>query len=312
MLIMKKVFLLPLCAAAFAVSSHASFTETPTTISDVEGVIIAGTGSVSELSATSYNFAKFGGTTINFDNNDFLFQTTRDDLKIGSAKYSFSIDAASTINVTGTGGVQFGSATTADGGISVNAATTINIAEGSSGIVTGKIAVLGTTATLNLYKEDAFSTNSSSPTTLTNTGTININTDKNQSFRWDSRSGSTINFTITDGATVVFKRVTGMTKTDTTSTMNFTDGLVDGTLMFALSFVTSYDETLSQVVIHDSSSRVATINLTGLDDAATWTEEKIGGVNYLCISAIPVPEASTYAVIFGVAALGFAFYRRRK
>ena len=93
--------------------------------------------------------------------------------------------------------------------------------------------------------------------------------------------------------------------------MTFTDGLVDGTFMIAMGYVDSYDKSLSQIVVKESS-KTTTITVNGLDAAARWTEEDIGGKSYLCISAAPIPEASTYAAIFGAIALGFAAYRRRK
>jgi len=76
----------------------------------------------------------------------------------------------------------------------------------------------------------------------------------------------------------------------------------------------SYDFDASGTVGYGTITGDGVINydITTSNDTYTWTVTSLGGNLYRISDIVVIPEPSTYAMIFGVLALGLAIYRRRK
>jgi len=75
-----------------------------------------------------------------------------------------------------------------------------------------------------------------------------------------------------------------------------------------------FDLTASNTIVIDSLSGSGTFSydVTEFNDTYKWTVMDLGGDVYRITDIRLIPEPSTYAMIFGILALGLAIYRRRK
>jgi len=136
---------------------------------------------------------------------------------------------------------------------------------------------------------------------------------------WISKGSSTVNtLYASDGINIEFLM------TSATDTLNIGNFYTANTNDIQIGFTDEFIESIAAGAGYfdfDAYDTVVISSITGgghvghsvrdYSDSYTWTLTDFGDGTYR-ISDIVIPEPSTYAVIFGVLALGLAIYRRRK
>ena len=225
---------------------------------------------------------------------------------------------ASTWNFTGKGGLSLADGSTR-GGLYINSALTINIAEGAGGMNVGKVAVNNAGVTFNINQKNGLYSATGVATQLCLVGkTVNINLTEDQAFSIDFRNGSGINLSATSDANLIFTKIGLISGTNPTTKIKFTEDFA-GSLLIDADSIRSYDVQDKQIVLDQGETPMMTLNIsavTGFDwSTIEWVENyEYEGNTYLKIGAISaaVPEPAEWAVILGSLALGLAIYRKRK
>ena len=287
------------------------------------GMSFSGSGSVDELitagGSNEYYFIRFQGTNINFDSDKDL-NTTATNVQLGTSKYSFKIEnATTTLNFTGKGALNLANSNSS-GGMYISQATTMNFEKGCGGLQTGKIAVANTNlAVFNINEKNAIYSNTKTDPILCLVGiAVRFNLTADQAFSMDLRHNSTVNVSATAGSNLIFSDVSLISLHDgnaPVSKINFIKDF-EGAVLIDTDSLTSFDVENKQVLVNTGGKDNCVLNFTadsGFDwDSITWTEDFIyEGNSYLRIG-VAVPEPAEWAMIFGALALGLAIYRRRK
>ena len=232
---MKKILLTPIIFLA-AANLFAALTETlnenfkdVTGKTVVPGYDIVGTGSVNELSSSTYNWIRLSGT-LNFDSDKSITLTASNTLLGTSGYYSFMALNASgaTLNFTGAGTLTTPNANNA-GLNSYNGPLTINVAKGAGGIITPKVCGQTQTLTLNLNQENAIRRADGAGFNLCLVIDSNLSMSANQHIGIDFRSNTNLNLNITNGSYLFIDRVDAIITDGITSKIKVADNkLEDG------------------------------------------------------------------------------------
>ena len=320
---MKKT-LLTATIALTAINLFAAFTETLNeTFKDVSGKTvvpgydIVGTGSVNELSSSTYNWIRLSGT-LNFDSDKSITLTASNTLLGTSGYYSFMALNASgaTLNFTGAGTLTTPNANNA-GLNSYKGPLTINVAKGAGGIITPKVCGQTQTLTLNLNQENAIRRADGAGFNLCLVIDSNLSMSANQHIGTDFRANTNLNLNITNGSYLFIDRVDMILTDGITSKIKVADNkLEDGAILFSKDVIkTGYDSETGKLVVFSGSKtqniEIKTSNNTALT-GLNWDEVSIDGKDYYMLTGMAVPEPAEWAAIFGAAALALAVYRRRK
>ncbi len=320
---MKKIWLTPIIFLA-AANLFAALTETlnenfkdVTGKTVVPGYDIVGTGSVNELSSSTYNWIRLSGT-LNFDSDKSITLTASNTLLGTSGYYSFMALNASgaTLNFTGAGTLTTPNANNA-GLNSYNGPLTINVAKGAGGIITPKVCGQTQTLTLNLNQENAIRRADGAGFNLCLVIDSNLSMSANQHIGTDFRANTNLNLNITNGSYLFIDRVDMILTDGITSKIKVADNkLEDGAILFSKDVIkTGYDSETGKLVVFSGSKtqniEIKTSNNTALT-GLNWDEVSIDGKDYYMLTGMPVPEPAEWAALFGAAALALAVYRRRK
>ena len=320
---MKKILLTPIIFLA-AANLFAALTETlnenfkdVTGKTVVPGYDIVGTGSVNELSSSTYNWIRLSGT-LNFDSDKSITLTASNTLLGTSGYYSFMALNASgaTLNFTGAGTLTTPNANNA-GLNSYKGPLTINVAKGAGGIITPKVCGQTQTLTLNLNQENAIRRADGAGFNLCLVIDSNLSMSANQHIGIDFRSNTNLNLNITNGSYLFIDRVDAIITDGITSKIKVADNkLEDGAILFSKDVIkTGYDSETGKLVVFSGSKtqniEIKTSNNTALT-GLNWDEVSIDGKDYYMLTGMPVPEPAEWAALFGAAALALAVYRRRK
>jgi len=141
---------------------------------------------------------------------------------------------------------------------------------------------------------------------------------------WKSIGSSTI----TTGAAIIDGTVELVMTSGSDSIFVGSDSELDGDVFFKFSFTDDFIEsivsgagyfdlsTFDSIVFADMTDfrYMGNVSIADINDTYAWTVTDLGGKNYRIsnFSLVAIPEPSTYAAIFGVIALAFVAYRRRK
>ena len=320
---MKKILLTPIIFLA-AANLFAALTETlnenfkdVTGKTVVPGYDIVGTGSVNELSSSTYNWIRLSGT-LNFDSDKSITLTASNTLLGTSGYYSFMALNASgaTLNFTGAGTLTTPNANNA-GLNSYKGPLTINVAKGAGGIITPKVCGQTQTLTLNLNQENAIRRADGAGFNLCLVIDSNLSMSANQHIGTDFRANTNLNLNITNGSYLFIDRVDMILTDGITSKIKVADNrLEDGAILFSKDVIkTGYDSETGKLVVFSGSKtqniEIKTSNNTALT-GLNWDEVSIDGKDYYMLTGMPVPEPAEWAALFGAAALALAVYRRRK
>ncbi len=320
---MKKILLTPIIFLA-AANLFAALTETlnenfkdVTGKTVVPGYDIVGTGSVNELSSSTYNWIRLSGT-LNFDSDKSITLTASNTLLGTSGYYSFMALNASgaTLNFTGAGTLTTPNANNA-GLNSYKGPLTINVAKGAGGIITPKVCGQTQTLTLNLNQENAIRRADGAGFNLCLVIDSNLSMSANQHIGTDFRANTNLNLNITNGSYLFIDRVDMIITDGITSKIKVADNkLEDGAILFSKDVIkTGYDSETGKLVVFSGSKtqniEIKTSNNTALT-GLNWDEVSIDGKDYYMLTGMPVPEPAEWAALFGAAALALAVYRRRK
>ena len=320
---MKKILLTPIIFLA-AANLFAALTETlnenfkdVTGKTVVPGYDIIGTGSVNELSSSTYNWIRLSGT-LNFDSDKSITLTASNTLLGTSGYYSFMALNASgaTLNFTGAGTLTTPNANNA-GLNSYKGPLTINVAKGAGGIITPKVCGQTQTLTLNLNQENAIRRADGAGFNLCLVIDSNLSMSANQHIGTDFRANTNLNLNITNGSYLFIDRVDMILTDGITSKIKVADNkLEDGAILFSKDVIkTGYDSETGKLVVFSGSKtqniEIKTSNNTALT-GLNWDEVSIDGKDYYMLTGMPVPEPAEWAALFGAAALALAVYRRRK
>jgi len=95
---------------------------------------------------------------------------------------------------------------------------------------------------------------------------------------------------------------------------NFTDDFIESIFLGVGYYDLSFTDTIVYNNIMSFSGGTYDINVADSNDSYCWTVEDLGDETYRISNIIynPIPEPSTYAAIFGLIALAFVAYKRRK
>jgi len=124
---------------------------------------------------------------------------------------------------------------------------------------------------------------------------------------------STIELVMTSGSDSIFVGSDSELDGDVDFKFSFTDDFIESIVGGAGYFDLSAFDSIVIVDMHDFRY-MDSVSIADSNDKYTWTVTDLGGKNYRIsdFSLIVIPEPSTYAAIFGVIALAFVAYRRRR
>jgi len=140
---------------------------------------------------------------------------------------------------------------------------------------------------------------------------------------WKSIGSSTIsnNFSINDNSTLELLMTSATDKISVGNLLSVYDSKNIMKFSFTDDFIESIYSGLGYFDLDANATIVATTrsgdgaiiwDVTDFNDSYTWTVTDLTGGIYRISDIVAIPEPSTYAMIFGILALGLAIYRRRK
>ena len=298
--------------------SYETASGTFTTISLISGSGSTSTDGTSALKESSTAWL-LDGATVNFGNSGKTY--TLSNTKFGYGNFSMGVKGDSVLNfgagatdgINAKQGISNSYVSAVSEGIKFGYANlTINVDKDYAGKI--ELPTIGCQSTgrviLNLNKENALSATQNLRIYVGGNGKVEINASANQNMCWDARGNGYI-FNVSNGAALFFK---DMNLTGSTHKTTQTIDSLDGDILFVKSIVDSYDaDSLSLVLkkrTHPTTFDFSFTNNTGSD--LFMGEKTINGVDYIYISNTQIPEPAEWAAIFGVLALAFVAYRRRK
>ena len=322
----KTATILSLFAASCA---FAAFTETDTefasnrSVGTVNGWIVSGSGSASDIQSQETSALLFEDVTINFDS---IKGTT---INVGAgAKFQYSNDFS--IGTKGNVVLNFKSGstdslitTTGLATSSDNAAyagnVVINVEKGYAGTI--KLPVIGVVkGNIEMNLHNAYALNN---TRIFVANVCKLNMSADQSIIWDvrNRNSAVFQINITNGAGLFVTNAGYGVQSDPTAIVKLTgENLMDGDMYFIKSIVDSYDNDAKTITLK-GGGKTQTISFVDKDGNAVNNESyngfqigqtTIDGIDYIFATVTSIPEPATWAAIFGAIALGLAVYRRRK
>ena len=322
----KTATILSLFAASCA---FATFTETDTEFDrnspagTVNGWIVSGSGSASDIQSQDTSALLFDDVTINFDSikgttinvgNGAKFQYSND-FSIGTkGNVVLNFKSGSTDSLITTTGLATSANNAADAGYVV-----INVEKGYAGTI--KLPVIGVVkGNIEMNLHNAYALNN---TRIFIANVCKLNMSADQSIIWDVRNKNSAVFqiNITNGAGLFVAGAGYGVQSDATSIVKLTgENLMDGDMYFIKSIVDSYDNDAKTITLK-GGGKTQTISFVDKDgnkvNGESYSNFQIGettidGKDYIFATVTSIPEPATWAAIFGAIALGLAVYRRRK
>ena len=318
------LFSLVAASCAFAAFTEVDSEFPSNRVDSVNGWIVSGSGSVSDIQSQDTTALLLDNTTIEFDSID---GTT---IKVGAgAKFQYTNDFS--IGTKGNVVLNFRSGSTASlitssglatssdaGGVAGN--VVINVEKGYAGTITlPVIGVVKGNIEMNLH--NAYALNG---TRIFVSNSTKLNMSADQKITWDVRRGdgaAMFQINITNGAGLfVTDKGYGATAYAGSVVKLTGENLMDGYMYFISSMVDSFDNDAKTITIKSGSNlHVISFvdkdgNVVNSDSYAGFEigKKTIDGVDYIYATMTSIPEPATWAAIFGAIALGLAVYRRRK
>ena len=324
----KTATILSLFAASCA---FAAFTETDTEFNrnkpegtTVNGWIVSGSGSASEIQSQDTSALLFENATINFDS------TNGTTINVGDgAKFQYSNDFS--IGTKGNVVLNFksgstdslitttGLATSTDGGNTAGYVV-LNVEKGYAGTI--KLPVIGVVkGNIEMNLHNAYALNN---TRIFIANVCKLNMSADQSIVWDVRNPnySVFQINITNDAALFVQGWGGAGFASyPTSIVKLTgENLMDGSMYFIKSLVDSFDNDAKTITLV-ANGNLQVLSFVDKDgnkvNSESYSNFQIGeitidGKDYVFATVTSIPEPATWAAIFGAIALGLAVYRRRK
>ena len=321
----KTATILSLFAASCA---FATFTETDTEFDrnspagTVNGWIVSGSGSASDIQSQDTSALLFDDVTINFDSikgttinvgNGAKFQYSND-FSIGTkGNVVLNFKSGSTDSLITTTGLATSANNAADAGYVV-----INVEKGYAGTI--KLPVIGVVkGNIEMNLHNAYALNN---TRVYASNVTKLNMSADQKIVWDYRRNdiATFQINITNGAGLFVDRVYGAGDNSSAKVKLAGEDLMDGYIYFLKSIVNSFDNEAKTITLN-RSNKDYTISFVDKNNnevnGESYSNFQIGettinGKDYIFATVTSIPEPSAWAAIFGAIALGLAVYRRRK